>query len=231
MSLPILWTDRDYAAKARRKAMRWNPETNQREPVLDDRGAPAFERVPQTGREGVVREVGDIKNTKPMATPRSIDMLRDDGNEVAMVIRNAAAAGFGDNGSDTSFMRYQLAKAKRAGWLPVGCCPLDLVARRERNALQLDDLSLRAAAKSGDTGCRPHEVGVSKPPCKHYRAEMAARLNRRATDDKAAELRQKSDAARTTDALVDFVAKMAPAAAPTPAADQEFAPTRKGPNK
>lgn len=230
--MAILWTDRDYVTRARRPARRWNMKTGELEPVLDDRGAPAFERVPQTGREGVVREVADIKATKPMALPRSVLMLRDDGNEAHMVVRNAAAAQHGDQGSDTSFMRYQFAKAKRLGWIAVGSCPLDLVRRRERNPLQMDSREIRAAAEKGESGCEPHQVGVNKPPCRHYVMERDARLARRLAEHTASVDRAKSDAAKTNELLVQIVQQKAESLAPQPvAADQEFAPVKKGPAK
>lgn len=228
MSNPIAWVDRN--SKFHRPAYRWNDD-GERVPVLDDKGRPVMERIPQTGKVGVVREVEDIKATKPMSAPRSILFLRDDGNEVHCIIRSAAAAGFGDKGSDHSFRAYALAKGRHFGWIPAGSCPVDLVQRRERNALQLVSLPLREAAKRGE-GCQPHQVGLDKPPCKHYLAERSARQADRLAEHKRQEQRQKSDASRTTDALVEFVQKMAPNAAPAPADPaQEFAPQKKGPAK
>lgn len=221
----IMWTDRNYAEKARRPAKRWNLETGQREVVLDDRGRPAFERVPQTGRVGVVRQVDDIAQTKPMSLPRFVNMLRDDGNEAPIIIRTAAAAGHGEQGSDNTFQRYQGAKAKRHGWIPEGACPVAMAERGDINPLQLDSRPLRQAVANRE-GCKPHEVGVNKPPCKHYQAEKAARTAHRLGEHLASVEREKTSADRTTDALVEFVNKMDARTAPAPATlpEMEFAP-------
>lgn len=226
MAAPILWTDRDYLNRARRPAKRWNAD-GKLEPVTDDLGRPAFERVPQTGRVGVVRQVEDIASTKPMQEVRSVKMLRDDGHEVHCPIRSAAAAGHGEKGSDNSMSRYVFAKAKHNGWIPEGACPVDLVLRRERSHLQLYSQEVRKAVERRDA-CAPHEVGAKNPPCRHYVAERDARGARRLKEHEAQEARNKSAAERTTDALVSFVEKMAPAGAAPVAAEQEFAPRKGG---
>ncbi len=164
-------------------------------------------RFPQTGRVGVVREVDDIKSTKPMSAPRSIQFLKDDGNEIHAPIRSAGAAGNGHEGSDNSAMRYVLAKARHYGWLPVGCCPVDLVQRRERHPLQLFAVDLRTAATRGEA-CKPQEVGLGNPPCKHYQAEHAARKARRLKDHERQVELGKTATDKQTEALVNFVEKM-----------------------
>lgn len=227
MADPILWTDRNYAATTSRPASRWNAKTGKREPVLTDDGDRARERLPQTGRVGVVRQVDDIKGTQPMSAPRTIHVLRDDGHEVDPPIRTAAAAGHGDKGSDNSFARYQLAKAKARGWIVNYACPVDLVLRRERRIEQMRSPLVKAAIDKREA-CGPR--GKDDPPCSHYFAEVEARQGRRAAADKDNENRKKSDTARTTDALVQFVQQQA-AKESAPAPDQEFAPVKKGPAK
>ena len=228
MADPIMWTDRNYAALIQRPASRWDAKTGKRVPVLTDDGERAVERLPQTGRVGTVREVSDIRNTQPMPLPRSIHVLRDDGHEVDMPIRSAAAAGNGDKGSDNSFARYVLAKATKKGWIVNYACPVDLVIRRERRVEQMKAPEVKAAIEKREAcGMR----GKDDPPCSHYFAELAARQARRHAEHERQGERQKSQADRTTDALVQFVEKMAPAAASPPAADQEFAPIKRGPGK
>lgn len=227
MANPIMWADQN--SKFRRPARRWNAATGELEPVLDDLGRPAFERVPQTGKVGVVRQVEDIKAARAMSEPRSVKFLRDDGNEIDAPIRSAAAAGHGDQGSDNSFARYVLAKAKFYGWIQVGSCPADLVARRERTLLQMTSRPLRALIEKGEA-CKSHEVGANKPPCRHYILEREARLARRFAEHEASIERGKTSADRTVDALVDVVKKLPgsqPAVeAPEPVA--EFAPRKPG---
>lgn len=232
MADPILWTDRNYAAVIQRPASRWDAKTGKRVAVLTDDGERAVERLPQTGRVGVVRQVDDIKSTQPMALPRSIHVLRDDGHETDPPIRSAAAAGNGDKGSDNSFARYVLAKAKKKGWIVNYACPVDLVLRRERRAEQMKSPEVKEAIEKREA-CGPR--GKDEPPCSHYFAEAEARKGRRYAEHLRGEERQKTQADRTADALVQLVGKMAPAPV-APAAEQEFAPvnrgtTPKGPSK
>lgn len=230
MSAAIMWVDQN--SKFRRPAKRWNPETGKLETVVDDLGRQAFERVPQTGREGRVLDVEDIKSTQPMKLPRSIAVLRDDGHETHAVIRNAAASGFGDKGTDTSYLRYVQAKGAHLGWLPETACPVDLVLRRERNVLQLISPDVRKAVEARDA-CPHGTTGAGRPPCKHYFQERAARQARRAGENAALQEQNKSPQERTAEALADLVKRgasvqqVAPVVAP--AASEEFAPQKKGP--
>lgn len=224
MADPILWTDRNYAQRLPRPASRWDAN-GKRVPVLTDDGDRAQERVPQTGRVGLVRSVDEIRNTTPMADARSVQVLRDDGHETNMVLRTAAAATHGEHGSDNSFARYNLAKARKHGWIVGEACPVDLVLRRERRAQQMRSAVVQAAIEKREP-CGPRAKG--EPPCSHYLAEREARQARRLREHLDQNARNKSSVDRQTEALVSFVEKMAPPAAPSSPAELEFAPRKGG---
>lgn len=222
MAEPIMWTER--GKKFQRPAYEWN-EDGQRVQKVDDLGRPLYERVPQTGRVGVVRQVDDIASTRPMREPRAIQYLRDDGHEIHAPIRSAAAALNGDHGTDMSLTSYVRAKAKHFGWLLVHCCPVDVVLRGERNRLQMYSPEVREAIERREA-CPPASVGLDKPPCKHYRAERDARRRRRLAEHEQQVASAKSNEARTLDVLTQMVQRM-PGAAPAADPGSEFAPQQK----
>jgi hypothetical protein len=228
MADPIRWTrkgDRSHE----RPAFMWD-DKGQRVPVLDDKGRAMKERVPTTGRVGVVRQSADVANTKPMRDPVSMHVLRADGHEVHVPIRSSSASLHGTQGTDTSLRQFRLAKNKHEGWILVGSCPVDLVMRRELNRLQMDSPEVRAAVDRGEA-CGPGEVGANKPPCKHYVAERAARRKLRFDENQARNDAHKSEAAKQTEALVDLMKTIAPGLAADAQPAPAPAPAGKGASK
>ena len=224
MADPIMWTERGM--KFRRPAYEWN-DAGQRVAKVDDLGRPLFERVPQTGRVGVVRQIEDIAATRPMREVRAVQYLKDDGHEIHAPIRSAAAALHGEHGTDMSLVSYVRAKARFYGWIPVGCCPVDVVLRGERNVLQMFSAEVRDAIKARDA-CAAATVGLDKPPCKHYVAERDARRRRRLAEHEQQVMNAKTQEAKTLDVLTAMVQRLpgqVPAVASDPA--NEFAPQQK----
>ena len=164
MADPIMWSDR--GKKFARPAFEWN-EQGVRVPKVDDLGRPLMEKVPQTGRVGVVRQVEDIAGTRPMRETRAIQFLKDDGNEIHAPIRSAAAAMHGEHGTDMSLRSYVIAKARHFGWIPVHCCPVDVVLRGDRHILQMFSSDVRKAVEAREA-CQAAHIGIDKPPCPHY---------------------------------------------------------------
>jgi hypothetical protein len=229
MADPIRWTrkgDRSHE----RNAFMW--QDGKRVPVLDDFGRQVKERVPVTGRVGVVRQEADVATTKPMRDPRALHYLHTDGNEAHSVIRSAAASLHGNQNTDRSQLEFVKAKAKHEGWILVGECPVDLVVRRELNKLQMFSMEVRAACERGEA-CRPDEVGANKPPCKHYVAERDARRGIRTAENKAMNDAQTSAAERTATAIGELVARLPPQTLAPPAEAPASEPTKppKGPGK
>lgn len=211
MSEAVLWTKRGLTPK--RKARVWNAESKSWETPVDDHGHPLMERVPQSGKVGLVRVVADIDGLKMMRERRFIAYLHTDGNVCNDVIRGAAAS---EPGTDRSFEAYVRAKATHEGWIEQGSCPVDEAIRRKimPNALVAkvckDDFAKMAR-------CSPNDIGLNKPPCVHFIAEEDARKERRRVDSDKREDTYRSAADRQTDALVDLVTNLKTQTAMPPA--------------
>ncbi len=208
MSVATLWAKKGLIQQ--RKARVWDPSVKEWiNPINDETGAPVMERVPATGKVGLVRVVADIEGLKPQREPRSIPYLRADGHVTNNVIRAAAAS---QPGTDNSFAMYTIAKAKHEGWIQVGTCPIDEVQRGNIRAQSIADKGVRAAVDKHEVPCARSSLGVmnpSNPPCPHFIAEEAARKERRGTLEAKREVARKSvadiQAEKQTEAIRDFV--------------------------
>lgn len=216
MSDATLWAERGPVIQ--RRARVWDPEAKAWINPTDELGRPVMERVPQTGKVGLVRVKADIATLKNQRERRFLTYLHHDGNICNDTIRSAAAS---VPGTDASLELYVRQKAKALGWLLEGCCPVDEVLRRERSVQQMASSEVRAdiAAKRP---CPVGEYGPGKPPCKHFIAEDAARKARRAKESDLRELRAKSNteiqAEKQTAAMVDLASELRATAAATTAA-------------
>lgn len=182
MATPILWAQRGNIG-AFRPAKKWID--GKLVPVTDELGRPLMERLPQAGRVGVVRQVEDIEATKPQRQPRFLSFMKDGtkggGATVFCPITGAAAA---EPGTDKSFELDIRAKAKRNGWIQVGRCPIDVAMSGDilgRGRMLEAPENREAYARS--ERCDPGTLGPSKPPCKHWVAEEAARKATRVKDN------------------------------------------------
>jgi hypothetical protein len=173
---PVLWC---AAAKSQRTipARRWNPETQQMESVIDiETGLPVIEKIPQRPHDG------DSPPDKPTFANlrRWIHVLRHDGHVVRMPINMAAADVEG-----LDFVgRERRAKARHYGWIPVGMCPLALLAAGDLRPQQLAMLGVaepetieRKARELRVEACDPRKCGEVSP-CPHYLQEEKARKER-----------------------------------------------------
>jgi hypothetical protein len=201
MSEPTLWAKRGPIPS--RPAFQW--KDGQRVPVVDDFGRQVFERVPQSGKVGLVRQVADIEGLKPQGQPRFITFLHMDGNICNDPITSAAAS---TPGTDKSFEIGIRQKARREGWVQWGLCPIDAAQRRDITRLQLMAPSNREAYDKRQA-CAHDAVGPRKPPCPHFDAEIEARRKIRA--DVSAKAERKSAAERQADAIAGYFEKQAQA--------------------
>lgn len=208
MSEATMWAKR--GAIPLRKARVWNAASKEWETPVDDEGRPLMERVPQSGKVGLVRQVADIDGLRPMRERRFIAFLHADGNVCNDVIRGAAAS---EPGSDRSFEAYVRAKAKHHGWIEQGACPVDEAMRRNifSGALVAKENKDALAKKQS---CPVSELGAGRPPCAHFIAEEVARKARRSADSERREEAHRSAADRQTDALVDLVSNLNRTTAP-----------------
>lgn len=210
MADPIMWAKRGDSFA--RPAREWDPELKAWTTPTDDMGMPRLERIPQTGRVGVVRQVEDIATTRPMQDPRSIRYLRTEGHEIHAPIRSAAAALNGDKNTDRSFRENIVAKASFYGWLQVGCCPVDEVMRRIIMPERIVSPMVREAIRDRKP-CSQADVGGGKPPCPHYLAERDARRARQVKfeEQRAKSLKSDSDklAEKQTEAIGALVERLA----------------------
>lgn len=198
MSDPVLWAKRGPIPS--RRAFVW--KDGQRVPAEDDLGRPIFERVPQAGKVGLVRQVADIDGLRPQSQPRYITYLRDDGHVTNNVITGAAAS---VPGTDKSYEIALRQKARFKGWIQWGTCPIDAALRQDITGLQLVDQGNREAFKRREP-CPHGTVGPRLAPCKHFVAEEQARREMRAEGERRSV--RKSAADRQAEAFVDLAETM-----------------------
>lgn len=149
---------------------------NPKLPVLWTRGEPTykpFRGASTTNRDGIEERKPalcsfgfeyDEMPTHPHAHRRYRDVLKHDGNIVSQVMTNAAA----DLDTDSSFTRYQVAKANHFGWFPVALCPIRLL---RAGALKPQHFVERSLLKAHVCPKGP----VPEGGCEHLIAERDAR--------------------------------------------------------
>lgn len=203
----VLWAKKGLIQQ--RKARVWDPANGWVNPIDEETGAPVMERVPATGKVGLVRVVADIDGLRNQREARFVSYLRADGHITSNVIRAAAAS---QPGTDSSFALYTIAKAKHEGWIQVGTCPIDAVQRGDVRPQQIADKGVRAEVDSHAMPCPRASLGLANannPPCRHFIAEEAARKDRRAAFEAKREAARKSvadvQAEKQTEAIRDFV--------------------------
>lgn len=184
----VMWAKRGPVIQ--RRARVWDASQNQWINPVDELGRPVMERVPATGKVGLVRVAADIETLKPQRERRFISYLHADGNVCNDPIRSAAAS---QPGTDTSMEVYLRQKARALGWIEVGTCPVDEVIRRVVTLQAIASPDVRTAAEKRDP-CRVGDFGPNKPPCKHFLAEEAARKERRRKETDNRETKMKSGA-------------------------------------
>lgn len=184
MAEPILWAHRAQQTRTQ-LARRWNPTSQTMEVVVDDEtGQPVRERVPQRAHD----PAGGYDAPRLARMSRWLHVCTQQGNTVRVPISMAAADAEGTD----HYGKMVRAKAQHLGWLPVGQCPLRLLAAGAVQRHQLVDPALREAASKNAAPCSGQHG--EERPCPHYLAEETAR--------KAAQARRqaKVDAAYKTDA-------------------------------
>jgi hypothetical protein len=172
-TVPCTWVKSDYAGK-RRPARGWD-EHGRPIRLVDDLGRPLFERVPAKGMVG-----RDITNMREMSEPRSIEYLRTDGHIVNAITSPASAV---PNGGE--FTEDRQRKYASKGWIPVGSCPLRETFKGAIGISRGHLISLGKGIGTNDAPCPDGSFGRDLPPCKHMVAEMAARRDRRAAENRA----------------------------------------------
>lgn len=184
----VLWAKRGPVIQ--RRARVWDPVQNQWINPVDELGRPVMERVPATGKVGLVRVAADIDTLKAQRERRYISYLHADGNICNDPIRSSAAS---QPGTDNSMEVYVRQKGRALGWIEVGACPVDEVIRRVIAPQAIAAPEVRAAVDKREP-CRLGDFGPGKPPCKHFIAEEAARKERRRKETEAREMKMKSGA-------------------------------------
>ncbi len=182
--------------RSRRKARTFD-ENGRAVDVEDDLGNPVIERLPAVGH------VGPVNNAVPMGSRRFIEYLRFDGHVVAATITGAAAA-VAD--TDRSHQHYVEAKARYEGWIEKHTCPVDAVLSGAIKKQRLVAKECRDALAKGDR-CAKWRPG--DPPCKHFRAEEAARKARNVETDTKRSEAAKSEAAKSADAQTRALVQLA----------------------
>lgn len=208
MSTATLWAKKGLINQ--RKARAWDLSAKEWIfPINEETGAPVMERVPATGKVGLVRVVADIDGLKNQREPRYVTYLRADGHVTNNVIRASAAS---QPGTDNSFALFTIAKARHEGWIQVGTCPIDAVQRGDIRPQAIADKTVRAAVDGHAVPCPRSSLGIShpnNPPCSHFIAEEAARKDRRHVFEIKREAARKSvadiQAEKQTEAIRDFV--------------------------
>lgn len=167
---PILWCNR-AAPTRERFAFGWDDNGNRVQLFDDKTGAPRIERIPQQPHLGT-----PLFGLQQLRVRRSVKTLCDDGNEREILVTNAAAH---LNDTDNSYERYQLGtKGSKLGWIPTGSCPSAMVMMG-----QISPSTVKAPEAKDGTPCSAAVVGYGRPPCRHYKAEMAKRRELRRADD------------------------------------------------
>jgi len=167
---PILWCNRAEPTRTR-FAFGWDDNGNRVQLFDDKTGAPRIEKIPQQPHLGT-----PLFGLQQLRVRRSVKTLCDDGNEREIVVTNAAAH---LNDTDNSYERYQLGtKGRNLGWIPTGSCPSAMVMMG-----QIPPGTVKAEAAKDGAPCSAAVVGYGKPPCRHYKAEMAKRKELRRIDD------------------------------------------------
>lgn len=131
-------------------------------------GRTVVERVPQGAHDGA----SPYDNPVRLPSNRAPVVLKDDGNEVPIVLTTAAA----HTDINTGYANQQRRKARAFGWFDVGACPVHLVLSRELLPQCVKERSIFDPV-TGDLAARPCSPGTYGPsqPCSHYVAERAAR--------------------------------------------------------
>lgn len=177
---PICWANR---VTRERDAFGWDDNGNRIRLFDDKTGAPRVERIPQQPHLGT-----PLFGLRNLNVQRAVKVLCDDGNERQIVITNAAAH---INDTDDSYKRYQLGtKGARLGWIPDGQCPAAMVMMG-----LISPSTVKADAAKDGQPCGANVVGWGRPPCRHYKAERAKRLELRRADDA-----RRADALKTEEA-------------------------------
>jgi hypothetical protein len=193
MAHSILWLEEKNKAgakpapRSRRRAMAYDEKSGRMVPVEDDLGNPVIERLPAVGH------TGPVTHASPMSVRRAIEFLKFDGSMIAAPITGAAAA---VPDTDRSHELYIAAKARYHGWVEKGVCPCDAVMSGQIKKQRIVDKSVREAIDKGE---RCPRTAPSQPPCKHFRAEEAARKARNLEEDAKRCEAAKSDAAKSAD--------------------------------
>lgn len=204
MAEPVLWLKERSTPGRKVKARQYNPTTKAWEDVLDDRGNPVLERVPNVGT--VVDDRGQVR---PMAVRRFVKFLKADGHITSVPLTAAAAS---QPGTDRSQSEYIFAKGKYFGWVEWGHCPIE-EHHRDPQGFAVQKLAAkanRAAVKDNKRCAHWLRPGDPNPvPCAHWLAEVEARRAFRVEDDAKLAEAHKSAADKQADALKDFVATMA----------------------
>lgn len=181
---PILWCNRAEPTRTR-FAYGWDDNGNRVQLFDDKTGAPRIEKIPQQPHLGT-----PLFGLQQLRVRRSVKTLCDDGNEREIMVTNAAAH---LNDTDNSYERYQLGtKGRKLGWIATGQCPSAMVMMG-----QISPDTVKSPKARDNEPCSAAVVGYGKPPCRHYKAEMARRRELRVLDD-----------ARRTEALKSEEAKL-----------------------
>ena len=170
MAEPILWThadnEQEKGSNSPRRTLRYR----------DEDGRVVIERVP-------ARCSADDNYDSPTVHTgyqRWLPIIRDDGNAVRIPLTNAAA----HVDTNTGYARNQIEKWKRNGGFRFDECPLAQIYGKTAwkqafiSPEVLEDLAARVTPCEGTSETRP---------CRHTKAEQAARQQRRRDEDNARE--------------------------------------------
>jgi hypothetical protein len=142
-------------------------------------GVEVYERVPARGH------VGSPDNFTPMHGVRYVNVVRDGGHIVPLVLTCAAAHNDGNN----SFAHYQRNLAMQRGWFMAAACPLASLASGElrREHIVAKDILDQPVCKPGTYS--------EDQPCPHCKAEIKARrdLNARLEAERSAAYRDPTE--------------------------------------
>lgn len=162
----------------RKGAIHWSrvrPVSHDADPTKHQRGSNTRMRTDENGRRVQERKPAlshqgddyDRPTVHPQAERRYVDVVTHDGNEVALLLTNAAS----HLDTNTEYAGYQRAKARYFGWFPLDECPVRLIKSRYlRRDLVVDPSLLTANVCRGP---------VPASGCQHAIAERDARRARK----------------------------------------------------
>ncbi len=176
---------------------------------VDDAGRPLTERIPQSAMFGT-----PLTGLRPAGLRTFVKVMYANGYEGNVMVAQGAAH---DNGGDNTYERYMLGtKGRGEGWIVAGSCPVLASLNGDLQRHLITDPDVRAS----EAPCGHGRLGIRKPPCPHYHAEMLARQavyhakqQRMLAAFKSEEAKllegQVAVQQRTSEALVDAVKGMA----------------------